>query len=100
MLLKYLQLLRLPPPEQSKMDAYAMQVLGPFGNTDFAMQHAAAFETMRRNITVVPANDGITAENRIAMVPLIVDRIFSVSKFRPYGMGQKLILRVARPVVE
>ena len=73
---------------------------GQSGMTDFAMQHATAFETMRGNIAIIPAHDGITAEDRIAVMPFIVDRIFSICKFRPDRIGQKLILRVAGPVFE
>ena len=59
------------------------------------MEQAAALETVRRNVFIVPTRNGIAAQNRIAVMPFIVYRIFSIGKIGPHRIRQKLVLRAA-----
>ena len=94
------QLLRLTTLEQSQVNTYAVQIFWPAGNTDFAMKQATTFKTVCGNIFIVPTRNGITAQNRIAVMPFIVYRIFSIGKIGPDRVSQKLMLRPVRPIIE
>ena len=55
---------------------------------------------MRGNIHVIPPHNGVTAQDSVAVMSFIVHRIFSICEIRPDRVGQKLILRIAGPVLE
>src|SRR6185436_14906994 len=88
-----------PMTEQSEMHVDAMQRLAPAGNGYLAMEQAAAFRVMHRDILVVPPDDGVLAEDGVAVIATVIDCIPAVGKIFPYRIGQELVLRVCGPVV-
>ena len=68
--------------DKPKVDADDMDVLATWALYD-SMEHAPACITARRDIDVLPRDKRIFAQDRIAMVPLMVDGIFAVSIMGP-----------------
>ena len=64
------------------------------------MQQAALLEAMRGYILILGADDGEAAENGVAVVAVVVNRVAAISVVRPYFFGEKLVLRFDRPVVD
>ena len=67
---------------------------------DLAMQHAPAFEGMRRNVLVFPVQYLVAREDGIAMVTGVVDAVLAIGKIGVHMTGQKFMLRLAGPVLE
>ena len=63
---------------------------------DFAVQQAATLEAVCGDIRVDRLHDGETAENGVAVMPFVVNRIHAVSMVRPEFVGKKLVLRTGR----
>src|SRR5678815_4220862 len=82
------------------MDAHAMQVGVPARHLHFAMQQAAALEAVFRDVLVVPAHDRITAQDGVAMMAGVVDRVAAVGEIGPHGIGDEFVLRLGGPVGE
>src|SRR5687768_14601677 len=82
------------------MNANAVKIFPPAGNAHFAMQQPPVFKTVRRNVNVIPTDDGVTAENCIAVVPFVVHGIFSIGEVRPDRICQELVLGIAWPLLE
>jgi len=83
--------------EQIEMETNEMNGLVPSGNLNGNMEGSPLFESGVRKIQIIPTEDGKAAENRVPMMALFVDRVFSVSKVGPESIGEKLELRSEGP---
>jgi hypothetical protein len=70
------------------------QTVNPYPTyLNLAMQQAATLETVRGNILVRGLHDRVAAENGIAVMAMVVDRVHTVSMVCPELVGQELVLR-------
>src|SRR5215831_18312074 len=80
------------------MDVDAMQSREPASEPQHAVQEAAALERVRRDVEIRLREDREPRQDCVAMVPLPVDRVAPVRNLVPHGIGDELVLRLARPV--
>ena len=57
----------------------------------FAVQKAALREMVNGNINIIPGHKGLLAQNGVAMMTVLVDRIFTISMVRPDGISQEQV---------
>ena len=69
--------------EQPKMHIDAVKAMSPARNLDLAMEHAARLRPMHGDIEIVGLDDGILAQNRIAMMAAVIDGILAIGEFVP-----------------
>ncbi len=62
------------------------------------MQQAALVETKMRHVLVVFVNDGEAGQNGVAMMPLAIDPVATISVVIPDSLSQKFMLRFSGPV--
>ena len=63
-----------------------------------AMQKTALREIYKRSINIVPASERVGAENSVAVMAMLINRVLAIGMMRPYGIGQILQLRLGGPV--
>src|SRR4051812_49650103 len=63
---------------EREVHAYAMQVPPPPGHCDHAVQQAAAFIAMVRDVLVLERKKTEARENRVAMVAVVVHRVAAI----------------------
>ena len=64
------------------------------------MQEPPPLQSVERDILVFPGDDRKFAEDRVSVVPLGINRVFTVSEMGPHPVGQVLKLRGSRPILE
>ena len=70
----------------------------PSGNRNLAVKQPALFEAVGGHVLVIPLLDRKARQDRIAVMPVIVDRVAAIGEIAPHGVGEKLVLRLYRPV--
>ena len=93
--------LHLPPPRscsQPEVDAGAVhrQVDARQGN--LAVEQAASFEQVIGNILILRGKDRIAREDRVAVMPMVVQRVAAVCGLNPEVLGEELVLWTLRPI--
>ena len=83
---------------QAQMHADAVDGGQVGAGRDFAVEQAATLEAVVRHVLVVRAQNREAAENRIAMVAVVIDGVAAVSAGRPDVAGEEFVLRLDRPV--
>ncbi|ESA88791.1 hypothetical protein HMPREF1620_03915 [Escherichia coli 909945-2] len=63
-----------------------------------AVEHAALFRTIDRNIAILIMFNGITRQYGVAVMPFRVYGIATVGKIAPHSVGEKLVVRGIGPV--
>ena len=86
-----------PASGQTQVDADAMHRDVDPGQLNLAMQQPAALEAVRRDVLIGLAEDGMAAEDGIAMVTVVVDRIAAIGGLLPALLSQELMLRLRWP---
>ena len=69
-----------------------------FRRPDLAMQEPAALERMRGDVDVLLRRDRVARQQRVAVVPVAVDRGPAVGDLVPVRVGDELVLRLGGPV--
>ena len=87
--------------EQTQMHADQVQVDAVFavgsGVTDGPVQETALREAQHRGVDVVPAHEWELAEDGVAVVTVLIDRILAIGVVCPDGVGEVLQLGLRRP---
>ena len=85
---------------QGKVYADRVKRTHGFRNLDNAMQHSPRFGRSDRGIEVLPGNDGVFGQERIAVMAAGSNRIAPVGVLRPNPVSQDLVLlnRRIRPM--
>ena len=94
-----------PPSATSETAADADEAAQPPAEADetpeaaTAVQEPAALERVCRDVEVLLGDDRKVRQDRVAVVPVLIDRIASVRYLLPHGAGDELVLRLSRPIV-
>ena len=74
-----------------------MQAPGHAGDVDLAVEQSPTLEAMVGDVLVGARGDRKTAEDGVAVVTVVVDRIAAVGAVDPGAFGKKMVLRDGRP---
>ena len=85
---------------QGQVQTDRMQWLIHSGHVQFAMQQAAALEGMGGDIQFLPAQYGVTGQDGIAVMAVVVYCILAVGHVGPTPPARIFVLRHGRPVHE
>jgi len=83
-----------------KVQAYAVQRRRESRNFHLTVEHSAALQVVRRDVLVLGTQDRVAAEDRVAVVSVVVDRVAPVRVVLPHRARQEFVLRLVGPLVE
>jgi hypothetical protein len=86
-----------PTLEQAQVHVDAMQRRNAFAERDLAMQQAAAFEEVRRDVEVLLREHRVARQDRVSVMAVRIHGVAAISDLVPERVGDELVLRARRP---
>ena len=97
---QHLHLLRAVRFHQPQVDANGVDIAALAGHLQLAMQHAAPLGAADGNVAVFKLDNRELGQQRIAVMPVGIDRVAAIGELLPDAVGQVFVMRRLGVVVE